>query len=89
MWLRGYDFFDQVLGHDGALGNPFGTHYFRVFVDGVQVTDFTVISENPNVCTAEKTAEGEIELTVNGPGYAGFVVTYGGVQRTFVWYGGE
>lgn len=67
----------EVIESGRGGGTSGGEHIMTVLANGEPYSDFTVKSEDENVCVAEKTDDGKIKITVTGNGATWINVTDG------------
>jgi len=72
---------------DGIFGNLIKMEeLFLVMVNGEQTKDFTVTGYDPDRCKIYRSEDGCLMLIAEDPGYYGFTVRYGTVERTFIFW---
>lgn len=82
------DYHGYNIQPGGGFGAGGGMHSIVVLVDGKPATDFTVSSENPDVCTVEKKSSNTFQVNVTGKGDSILTVQVDETTRTFRWYAG-
>jgi len=82
------DFDGYNIQPGGGFGDGGGMHRIVVLVDGKPATDFTVSSENPDVCTVEKISSNTFQVNVTGKGDSILTVQVEETTRTFRWHAG-
>lgn len=75
-----------ILINEDNTGAMPGIHVMTVYLDGKQITDYTVTSANTSICEASRTADGLLVIEAKEAGQTFITVTAGDVSIILGWF---